>query len=121
MKAYEIMEFAKVNDTDAEKVEEIANSLKKSGWVGAPMLVMSSQGILITGSHRLAALELLERDAEWDGTLDDFGDVAEDVTDIIEAYCEENDMTIDEIDFGDLGRVFEGTWVEEYKNEIEEW
>jgi capsid protein len=48
-------------------------------------------------------------------------DLAEDVTDIINDYCEENEVCWDEIDFAALGKIFAGTWVEDYKNEIKEW
>ena len=48
-------------------------------------------------------------------------DIAEDVSDIINDYCEKNDTYWDEIDFSYLRDVFAGTWVEEYKDETEEW
>lgn len=73
---------------------------------------------MITGSHRLAALKSLDDDM-FD--LDSLGDVAEPVDDIINAWCEANNTTIDDIRFDCLADVFSGTWVERYKDEIVEW
>lgn len=112
----EIKGFAPVNATDPEKVAAIAASIRENGWTGAPILVAAASGILITGSHRLAALRLID---EEDG-LDDL-DVAEDVQDLIDAWCEENDASLDDIDFSSLANVFRGTRIEQYKNEMEEW
>ena len=51
-------------------------------------------------------------------------DVSEDVTGIVENaildFEEENGYSPD-IDFSDIGWMFAGTWVEEYKDEINEW
>lgn len=112
----EIKGFAPVNATDPEKVAAIADSIRRNGWTGAPILVAAASGILVTGSHRLAALRLID---EEDG-LDDL-DVAEDVQDLIDAWCEENDASLDDIDFSSLANVFRGTRIEQYKNEMEEW
>lgn len=112
----EIRGFAKVNSTEPGKVETLAASIREHGFTGAPILVAAASGILITGSHRLAALELLSGEMD----VDDM-EVAEDVQDIIDSWCEENDATIDDIDFSSLANVFAGTWVEQYKDEIEEW
>lgn len=109
----EISRFAPINDVDTDKVAELAASIEANGWQGMPILVAAASGMLITGSHRFAAL----------ATLDDADDmeVAEDVQDIIDAYCEENDVTIDELPYDNLSAIFRGTWVEEYKDELEEW
>lgn len=112
----EIKGFAKVNSTESDKVDELASSIRENGYVGAPILVAAASGILITGSHRLAALDKLSEEQN----VDDM-DVAEDVQDLIDAWCEENESGIDDIDFSNLSRVFAGTWVEQYKDEIEEW
>lgn len=106
-----------VNDVDEKKVSEIKKSILKNGWKGAPILY-TNMG-LVTGSHRLAALQEIEETGEDDDVL--FEDIAEDVTDIINSYCEEHDIYWDELDFGNLGEIFAGTWVEEYKAEIREW
>lgn len=117
MTAYEILHYSMVNDTDDNKVADIADSIKENGWVGMPILVSEPYGILITGSHRLAALKSLEDEL----FLDDLGDVAEDVTDLIESWCEETGSTMDDIQYDNLSSVFAGTWVEEYKDEMIEW
>ncbi len=113
----EIKSLPLVNDVDAEKVEEIKKSIMENGWQGAPILY-SNLG-LVTGSHRLAALQEIDDYEDDDDVL--FENIAEDVTDIINDYCESHDTYWDELDFGNLGAIFAGTWVEEYKDEIREW
>lgn len=112
----DIRAYAPINDTDAAHVREIADSIKANGWVGAPILVHDVAGMLITGSHRLAAIKLLS-DEDWDFDPDELGDIAEDVGDIIDEYCEENG----DIPFDMLSLVFSGTWVEEYADQLVEW
>lgn len=121
MRYDEIAGYAKVNGTDPEKVAGIAGSIKENGWNGSPILVCNLG--LVTGSHRLAALASIA--AESDGA-DGLGailasDVAEDVTDEINEYCERKGCGFDEVPFDCLSEVFEGTWVEEYKDQIDEW
>ena len=51
-------------------------------------------------------------------------DVAEDVTEIIEekiAQYEEENGWVPDIDFGNIGLLLEGSWVEKYSDEIAEW
>lgn len=114
---YDISSLPEVNDTDASKVEAIKESIMKNGWTGCPILYTDLG--LVTGSHRLAALKEIEATEDDTDVLD--AEVAEDVTDIINDYCEKNDTYWDELDFSNLGPIFEGTWVEEYKDEIKEW
>ena len=64
-------------------------------------------------------VKFLEEISE-DLDVDDM-EVAEDVQDIIDAWCEANDASIDDIDFSSLANVFAGTWVEQFKDEITEW
>jgi len=110
--------YQPINDVDPSKVYKIAESIKKNGFVGCPILVYGE--MLITGSHRLAALRLLLDEGYDVENLD----VAEDVTDIVENaildFEEENGYSPD-IDFSDISWMFAGTWVEEYKDEINEW
>nr|DAP69517.1 MAG TPA: ParB-like nuclease domain [Caudoviricetes sp.] len=121
MKANEIIYFSPINSTDPAKAQALAEAIRENGWCGAPILVCESMGQLITGSHRHAALRLLYNDMENFFDLDQLGDVAEPVDDIINAWCEENDCTIDEIAYDNLGQIFASTWVEQYKDEIAEW
>lgn len=118
MNAYEVMNLIKINDTEFARVEEIAKSIEVNGWVGCPILYSASFGTLITGSHRVAALELLDNNGI---DLDALGEVAEDVDDLINAWCEENYCCFDDIRYDCLGEIFTGTWVEQYKDEITEW
>ena len=114
----QISYMAEINEVDDEKVNEIAESIKENGWVGCPILVYND--MLLTGSHRLAALKKL---AEEDYDIFDL-DVAEDVTDIVEAHIsqrEEEYGWAPDIDYGNIGWLLEGSWVDEYKDEISEW
>ena len=120
MKATDIMSYSQINETDKTYVDEIKASILANSWQGSPILVCESQGRLITGSHRLAALKDIY-DNEWDFDLDSLGDVAEPVDDILDAWCEENDCTIDDIPYDCLSQVFAGTWVEQYADNIIEW
>lgn len=120
MKAMEIIRYAEINEVDAAHVAEIKASILTHGWTGAPILVCESLGQLVTGSHRLAALKDI-CDNNWDFDLDSLGEVAEPVDDIINAWCEGNDCTMDALPYDCLSQVFLGTWVEECKDEIVEW
>ncbi len=118
MATYEdIKSLPTINEVNHDKAEEIKKSVLENGWKGAPILY-TNMG-LVTGSHRLAALQEIEETGEDDDVL--FENIAEDVTDIVNDYCEKNDMTWDELDFSYLREIFVGTWVEEYKDEIREW
>lgn len=107
-----------VNDVDYMAVDELATSIKLNGWQGCPILVWGDN--LVTGSHRQAALKKL---ADEGFDIDSL-DVAEDVTDLIEAALNNYEAEhgyIPDIDYQDIGWLFAGTWVEEYKDEIAEW
>lgn len=114
---FDISSLPTVNEVDQSKVEEIKKSILKNGWKGAPILY-TNMG-LVTGSHRLAALQEIEETGEDDDVL--FEDVAEDVTDIINDYCSSHDTYWDELDFSSLRDIFSGTWIEEYADNIDEW
>lgn len=110
--------FPSVNDVDIDKVNDLAKSIKANGYIGCPILVYGDA--LLTGSHRKAALDLLEGEGYDVSTLD----VAEDVTEIVEnaiAKFEEENGYIPDIDFSDIGWMLKGSWVEDYKDEIAEW
>ena len=121
----EIEYFAAINDVDQNKVDEIKESIKANGFIGCPILICGES--LITGSHRLTALKQLAEQEDND-EIDYIGVrdliVAADVTDLVDEamrkFEEENGYTID-IQFDNIGWMFEGTWVERYKSEIEEW
>lgn len=57
MRFSEIEYFAPINEVDENKVNEIAESIKANGFIGCPILVCGES--LITGSHRLTALQQL--------------------------------------------------------------
>ena len=111
--------YATPNDTDRKHVDEIAQSILKHGWDGAPILVDSVQGICLTGSHRMAALQHLADDTDLD--VDDMT-VALDVHDILEDwYASQDPDTVDELPLDNLSAIFAGTEVEEYKDQLPEW
>lgn len=109
-----------VNRTDPGKVQAIAESIREHGWQGPPILAVPDMGRLITGSHRLDALQLLcEEDPFWDP--DELGDIAEDVTDIVCDYCEREGVDIGEIPCNSLRNVFAGTRIEQSAEQHDEW
>lgn len=121
----QIRGYSKINETDENKVNELVKSMLENGWQGCPILVYGDE--LLTGSHRLEALRKIEDmlnndEIESAAVLDE--DIAEDVTEIIErnmaAFEEENGWAQD-IRLNDIGWMLKDSWVEEYKNEIDEW
>lgn len=126
MDFYRIMNCCPCNNVSDEKVDALVKSMLENGWVGAPVLVLDD--ILITGSHRQAALmrlyEMLDEDIDEETRtkIKDIlnnPDVSYSVKYIIEEWEEENPD--DYWEFDNLGKVFEGTDVEQWKNEIKEW
>lgn len=107
-----------INSVDESKVSALIDSMRQHGFTGCPILVFNDQ--LLTGSHRLEALRrLTEEDTDvlsWD--------VAEDVTEIVndhfQTFEDEHGWTPD-LDYSDIGWMLSGSWVEEYKDEIDEW
>jgi hypothetical protein len=124
---YNIKCLPELNEVDDEKVKNLAASMLTNGWQGAPILYMDDMQ-LVTGSHRQAALKLLDENfdeytEEEQGKIVDIfnSDIAVDVTDIINTWLEENEQDFNDIDFSSIGRIFIGTEIEKYKNEITEW
>ena len=114
----QIANMLPINDVDESKVEILMNSMKANGYVGCPILVWSDQ--LLTGAQRKIALQQLAED-EWE--VCDW-EVAEDGTELVEAAFEkfeEENGWLRDMEYSDIGWIFKGTWVEEYKDEIEEW
>ena len=118
--------YALINDVDADYVNTLADSMIESGWVGCPILIYGEE--LLTGSHRLAALHEVER-RYLTGEIDEVPevltcDIADDVTEIVEdnvAKFEDENGYIPDFDWGRIGWMLKGSWVEEYKDEISEW
>lgn len=118
MKYKNISNKALINNVAGEKVNAIAESMRRDGFVGCPILIWNDQ--LMVGSHRMAALMKLE-----DEGIDIFDwEVAEDVTEIVEenfAKFEEENGWQRDIDFSDIGWLLKDSWVEKYKDQIVEW
>lgn len=131
MKVEEIRGYEPINNTNDNKVNNLVESIKENGWNGCPILVSEHMGSLVTGSHRLEALNAICRNeaAAWDFEEEHDCDieeieVAENVDDILEEYLDNNDLSWDDFDtlpFDNLHLIFAGTWVEDYKSELEEW
>lgn len=109
-----------INDTEQERVDEIVNSIKESGWDmdSAPVLFHSGLNYAVTGSHRIeSAIQLIDED-------EDFAEIEVNmisVDSVIDAYCEENEITFDSIEFSELQEIFEGTEFEEVAKMQSEW
>lgn len=132
MKAIEIIRYNLINGTETEKVNSLVKNMESNGWTGMPILVNAETEELVTGSHRLAAIKIIydkynageyDDDVEIEELLNNV-DVAEDVSEIIDAYAERMMKEVgyfDGIEYDNLRQVFSGTWVEQYANEIVEW
>ena len=115
-----ISHYSPINAVRPDKVAQLVESMLKRGWIGCPILIYGDS--LITGSHRLAALHQIAHELTDAEVLTK--DIAEDVTDIIEARLAEFQAEhgyIPDIEYDHIGWLFEGTWVEAYKASLPEW
>jgi hypothetical protein len=115
-----ISNYSPINEVSPDKVDKLVESMLERGWVGCPILVYGES--LITGSHRLAALHKIAHEHPEADVLNQ--EIAEDVTDIIEgrlAEFEAENGYIPEIEYDNIGWLFEGTWVENHKDSLPEW
>lgn len=111
------------HEVNEGKVNELVKDILENGWTGAPVIFFS--GGLLTGNHRTAALrkiaemyedgELTEEQEKRMKELDDSGEYCYDAEWIME---EKSGV---EWEYDSLGVLFEGTELEEWKDEIEEW
>ena len=120
MTGREVIRMALINEVDDAKVDQLAADMIANGWHGCPILIYADE--LLTGSHRVAALRKINEIDEDSAILDE--DVADDVTEIVdENYNQraEEDGWAPDIDKSDIGWLLKDSWVEQYKDEIEEW
>ena len=120
MTGWKVINYNLINDVDQDKVQALAQSIHKNGWIGCPILVNGDE--LLTGSHRVAALRMIAEEYDDISILDQ--EVAEDVSQLVEAAFqkfEHENGYLPDLDYSDIGWIFQGTWVERYKSEIEEW
>lgn len=96
---------------DATKVETLAASMEVNGWVGAPLVAWGE--CLLTGAHRFAAVELLERQdrASIDIPTVDISELAEDW----EVICAEVDC--DGIDSPNLSEALDRALTQQQRDE----
>ncbi|MFB8122101.1 ParB N-terminal domain-containing protein [Streptomyces bacillaris] len=47
---------------DQDHVDEIADSMRRNGWQGSPLVVLPEYGVSYTGTHRLRAAQAAELD-----------------------------------------------------------
>ncbi len=120
MTGWKVINYNLINPVSETKVRQIADSIRANGWVGCPILLNGDE--LLTGSHRVAALRLI---ADEDDDLSILNqDLAEDVSDLVQSAFdrfEDEHGFLPDLDYSCIGWIFEGTWVEQYKAEIEEW
>lgn len=120
MTYYEICDYETVNATEDEKVMELAASMLKNGWNENNCPILTYGNVLITGSHRLTALRYIaSNDLDEENIVLGNKEIAYDVTSIIEEYLEEHGEEELWNNTDCLREIFEGTWVEEYKDELE--
>ena len=77
------------NFYEQDHVDEIADSMRRNGWQGAPLVVLPDYGISYTGTHRLRAAEAAELDEVPAVTLDSLFTAAG--LDLA-ALCDERDL-----------------------------
>lgn len=130
MTGYEIIELGTINATDENKVKAIAMSMLEKGFVGCPILVNVSDYELITGSHRREALVYLNNmsytcdDEEICDKIEEIlndDNCGEDVSEIVEEWKNDSINAYVDFPYDSLEQVFEGTWVEQYADELPEW
>lgn len=115
----DIKDLEPINNIEHEKAAKLINSLLENGWLGCPILIHDRE--LLTGSHRLIALKNIAITDPDANVLKEY--VALDVTDIVnDRISELSDDEFDyDIDYSNLGPLFEGTEIEKFKDEIKEW
>ena len=98
---YDIKCMPKVNKTDDKIVNQLVQSILKNGYLGEPIYYCEMG--LITGSHRLTALQTID-DSDFDNIYDILNndDIAIDITDIINQYCENKEICFEELPFDDF-------------------
>lgn len=113
----EILTVDMINSVDEEKVNELMENIKANGYIGAPIFVHAGINQLVTGSHRLEALKRLAEENEDLYTIE----VAIDVSKLVDNALNREGRTYQEIDYSDIGWMFEGTELEQFASETEEW
>jgi|WetSurMetagenome_2_1015567.scaffolds.fasta_scaffold01217_4 ParB-like chromosome segregation protein Spo0J len=84
-----------INEVDKRKVAEIKKSIEENGYIGTP--IFYTECMLLTGSHRIAALRELE-DVEF---------TAIDLTVEVNAWLEENEADYSEIQYDEINEMNE--------------
>ena len=126
MTFHDIQYFLPINEVEEDKVNALVESMLANGWQGCPILTCGDD--LLTGSHRIVALKKIY-EMYYNDELDEepsvlTEEIAEDVTEIVEesiSKFEEKHGYAPDIDYSDIGFLLSGSWVEQYKDEIEEW
>lgn len=122
----DIKDYGPINDVEEAKVESLVKAMLEEGWKGAPILY--DEYGLITGSHRLEALKRIEKMLDVMDVNDPKfktgseildKEIAIDVTEYVQKYCEAYEIGRDEIQYDSLGEIFQGTPIEQWKDELE--
>lgn len=114
-----VCSYNRVNCVNSAKVLKIKKNIIEKGWIGSPILVAKDQCFLVSGSHRMKALDLLYDCSETEHLVESAK--FEDVSDIVEQFCLENDCSSDDLPYDNLRILFEGTHIEKYKEFLTEW
>lgn len=107
----ELAKLVKVNETDDDKVSDIAESIKAGTFTAPAILVWEDMNQAVTGSHRIAAAQLLINEDEESWWNYDIETV--DVSDVM------NDT--DSPEYDNLRSMFEGTQFEDDARQNDEW
>lgn len=127
----QICSYEKVNQTEQPKVDALVTSIEQNGWVGMPILVCGES--LVTGSHRIAALNKIEKKlladeydmemyVKMDALISDTN-IADDISEIVDNYVaiEEENGGFYGLPYDNLSALLARTEYEAYKDELEEW
>ncbi|MEU9761728.1 ParB/Srx family N-terminal domain-containing protein [Streptomyces sp. NPDC047987] len=74
---------------DQAHIDEIADSMRRNGWQGAPLVVLPDYAVSYSGTHRLRAAEAAELDEVPAVTLHDLFEACD--LDL-NAICDEHDF-----------------------------
>lgn len=125
MKLVDLARINKINLVDMYIVNSIAKDMVEGVFNSPAILYHSQCNQAITGSHRIAAAEKL---VEMDNLREDcdfwYSDIEVDVIAVdeyVDEYCEENECTLDQIDYCNLSAIFGNTDIADEVEKNKEW
>ena len=120
----ELRKYEPLDEIDEARLASIKSAMLSGAFSCPPLLLWESRGVIVTGSHRVAACDQLYREANMTKNLDsaeyaavlDMQIPAIDVSEIMDAIGD-----IDGIQYDNLSAIFGGTWVEAHASQNKEW